>query len=128
MSFISILKKIGAEINQVDQAIPIFGPILHAFTMLIPNPSVQAAIATGTTKVQDGLDLAVRIVTDAEAMGQAISAAGPQKAAMTAPALAQLFLDLPILQSKKPKDPVLFKTHAAALGGAIADLLNDFEG
>jgi len=124
MGFISILKKIGLEANKFDALIPMAGPFIHALTSSIPDSRVD--LVTGY--IADGLQLATRIVTDAEIAGQSLELPGPQKAKLAAPALAQLFLDLPQFRGEKPKDPAAFKAHAVALGGAIADLMNDFEG
>ena len=122
----NILKKIGQILNAADQYIPMYGSLIHAVTNSI-LPGKEAQITTIAAAVTDGLHIASKIVVDAEIAGQAAGLAGPQKMLLTGPALAQLFLDLPVLQGRKPKDAEKFKADAAKLGGAIADLLNDFE-
>lgn len=126
MSFKSILKHIGQAVNAADQFIPEYGAQIHALTdRFLPGSDNKISAIMSTA--QDKLDIAVGIVVDAEVAGQALNVAGPDKARLAAPKLAQLFLDLAIVRGKSPKDPEAFKAHTAALGGAIADLLNDFE-
>jgi len=119
MNFTSILKKIGQGIATATGLYNAYAPLVQAVA-----PSTTSAVA----KIADRLDLATKIVIDAEIMGQAINAPGTQKAAMAAGPMFQLLLDLPILQGKKPKDPEKAKADAEKLGGALADFLNDFEG
>lgn len=129
MSFLSILKKIGQDVNLADQYIPVYGQLIHGFTSMIPGSSkIDNAVSIGVSKSMDGLVAFQKIVLDAEVFGQAAGIPGAQKAAGIAPAVLQLFLDLPILQGEKPKDPVSAKAKAAALGGALADFINEFEG
>jgi hypothetical protein len=115
----SFLKKLGSLVLKATELVVGYGPTVR---QLMP-PQGDAVVQT----VEDKLLLATKIVMDAEVMGQAIGAPGTQKAAMAAPAIFQLLLDLPVLNGKKPKDPVQAKAAATALGGALADFLNCFE-
>lgn len=121
MGFVSILKKIGNVILLAEGFEKAYGPVV---TGMIPGTKDDAVLA----KVNDRLDQATKIVIDAEVMGQAISAPGTQKAKMAGGPMFQLLMDLPILQGKKPKDPVKAKADAQALSGALAEFLNNFEG
>jgi hypothetical protein len=127
MSFLSILKKIGQEANKFDEAIPIIGSYAHMATSLIPGDRDDKAVDAALQFAQDGLVRFQNIILDAEVFGQAAGVPGPQKAIGVAPAVLQLFLDLPVIKGKRPKDPEVTKADAAALGGALAKFLNGFE-
>lgn len=117
MGFISILKKVGQVVLQAEGIEKQYSPLLG----LIPHA------ADVIPKVEDRMDRAVKIITDAEVMGQAISVPGPQKAAMAAGPMFQLLLDMPVIRGLKPKDPAKAKADAEKLGGALAEFLNNFE-
>lgn len=128
-SFKSILKKIGEVANTASAAIPIYGTLIK----LGMAPFLKDTDVDKLDKVdkvmniaQDGLLTAMKIVLDAEVMGQAIGAPGAQKAAMIAPAMQSLLNDLPILKGKKPKDEASAKLKAQAFGAALADYFNEF--
>lgn len=126
MKFKSFLKNIGIVVNAADQFIPEYGAQIHALTNRF-FPGSDNKVSAILSTAQDKLDIAVGIVVDAEVAGQALNVAGPDKARLAAPKLAQLFLDLAIVRGKSPKDPEAFKAHVAAWAGLTADLLNDFE-
>jgi hypothetical protein len=117
MGFVSILKKVGQIVLQAEGFERQYSPLLG----MIPGSDKFVP------KIEDKLETATKIITDAEIMGQALGVAGPQKASMAAGPMFQLLLDLPIIQGKKPKDPVKAKADAEALGGALAEFLNNFE-
>ncbi len=128
MSFLSVLKKIGQEVNAASAFVPVYGQLLQATTALIPGDREDKAIAKGIAVTTDGLTRFQNIVVDAEVFGQAIGVKGADKAIGAAPAILQLFLDLPVIKGRKPKDAEVTKADAAALGGALAKFLNGFEG
>ena len=115
MNFVSILKKIGLGVAQATGIYEGYKPLITAVA-----PQVGQHLG-------DGLELAAKIVLDAEIMGAAIGAPGSQKAAMLAGPMFQLLLDLPVLRGKKPKDPEDAKLKAQKVGADIADFLNCFE-
>lgn len=117
MGFLSILKKVGQVVLQAEGFEKQYSPLAG----LIPGGDKIV------TKLEDKLELATKIVTDAEVMGQALGVPGAQKAKMAAGPMFQLLLDIPILQGKKPKDPAQARADAEALGGALAKFLNNFE-
>lgn len=124
----SVLKKIGEAAMAASSFIPIYGPAIRATVVAISGGSKHAdSVEHMITSVGDGLIIAQNIVLAAEAAGNAISVPGAQKAAMTAPALHQLLMTLPLLQGKKPKDATQAMEKAKAVGGALADYFNQFE-
>lgn len=118
MGFVSILKKVGQAVLLAQGIEKQYSPLLG----MIPR-SGEALAA-----VDDRLDRAVKIITDAEVMGQALAVPGADKARMAAGPMFQLLLDMPVIRGLKPKDPVQAKADAEALGGALAKFLNNFEG
>lgn len=117
MGFVSILKKVGTAILIAEGIEKQYSPLLG----MIPGSDKVLP------KIEDRMEMATKIVTDAEIMGQAIQAPGTQKAVMAAPAMFQLLLDLPVLRGRKPKDPVQAKQDAQEVGAALAKFLNNFE-
>jgi hypothetical protein len=128
MSFTSVLKKIGQVFNSAEKAVPAYGQLALLATALTPNTKDDEIVAKGLAIANDGLVRFQNIIVDAEIVGQALGMPGSQKAAAAAPAILQLFLDLPIIKGKKPKDPAQSKLDAAELGGALAKFMNGFEG
>ena len=128
MGFFSALKKFGQLVVGADQKVPQYSELAQTIALLTPGDGDDKAIAKATAIVQDGLVRFQNIILDAEVAGQALGVPGADKAKMAAPALMQLFLDLPFLKGKKPKNPDSAKVKAAALGSALADWFNEFEG
>ncbi len=127
MKFTSLLKKIGQAANAADQFIPVYGPLVHAVTSSISAKTDEKA-TSAIQATSDGLHQLEALVVHAEAMGQAISAPGSQRAAMLAPAAFQLLMDgLTVCRGKKPRDADSARVKAAAVGAAVADFLNEFE-
>lgn len=126
MSFKSFIKSIGQAVNAADSLIPVYGPIIHAFTSTIPGDT-DARVSHAVSVVQDKLDLMTHVVVDAQIARESIGISGVQAASMTAPKLAQLFLDIELVRGKKPKDAAKFKEDSAKLGGILNDLLANFE-
>lgn len=128
MSFLSVLKKIGQKIVGGQEKVTEYGAIAQTIAALTPGTADDKAVAAALTIANDGLVRFQNIIIDAEVFGQAIGTPGPDKAKMAAPAILQLFLDLPVIKDKKPKDADVTKADAEALGGALAKFLNGFEG
>lgn len=126
MSFKSVIKKIGEDINKADQAIPVWGGLIHAVTSAIPGIN-GTTVDKGITVVQDKLDQIQSIVVDAEAFGQAAGLKGEDLAKGIGPAVTQVLIDMPLIKGKKPKDPEAAKAIAAKIGGLVYDYLNQFE-
>lgn len=126
MSFTSVLEKISQDVNKFDAAIPIWGELIHAATSMIPG--ADGKVTQAVAMVDNGLQRAANIIVDVQVMRRAIGASGEQGALMAAPAIAQLYLDLPMIKGRKPKDPEKFKADSARLAGVLADLANNFEG
>ncbi len=125
--FVSILKKIGSAFVSANDKVPAYVALAQAGVALSGNPSAINSVNLASGLINDGLVRFQNIILDAEIMGQAISAPGTQKSVMAAPAILQLFLDLPILKGKDPKDADQSRIDAAELGGALAKFLNGFE-
>ncbi len=129
MSFLSVLKKFGLAANAAASVLPAYAALAQSVAVLaIPGSKDDQAIAKVTTAAADGLVRFQNVILDAEVFGQALNLPGADKATASAPAVLQLFLDLPVIKGKKPKDPAQSKADAAALGGALAKFLNGFEG
>lgn len=126
-SFKSVLKKIGEVALAGASILPVYGGFARAIALSIPGDKDDAAVDRILRTAADGLVTAQNVIIAMEAAGAAAGIPGPQKAAMTAPALHQLFMTLPILQGKKPKDPAAALLKAQAVGGALADYFNQFE-
>ncbi len=128
MSFLSVLKKIGQKVIGADEQIKEYTPIAQMFTSLIPGDKDDKIVNAALLAANDGLVRFQKIILDVEVIGQEMQLQGSVKAAMAAPAIVQLFMDLPIIKGRKPKDPEVTKADAAALGGALAKFLNGWEG
>jgi hypothetical protein len=127
MSFLSVLKKVGANANAVNGAVADYGQMAKLVTSFTPGDR-DNQIVGGVVDVSKSLVRFQDMIVQAEVFGQAAGLTGPQKAAGIAPAVVQLFLELPILKDKKPKDPAKTKADAAKLAGAAAEFMNGFEG
>jgi hypothetical protein len=125
--FVSILKKIGQGALIGAQVVPIYGEVARGIARLTTTTKDDEVIEKGLGVASDGLVAAQNIILNAEAMGAALGVPGADKAKASAPAIHQLFMSLPILKGKKPKDPAVAMEKAQALGGAIADYLNCYE-
>ncbi len=126
--FVSILKKIGLAVLGAQTQIQPYASIAQAVAALSKGDADDKAVAKATAVINDGLVKFQDIILDAEVMGQALALPGSQKATMAAPAVMQLFMDLPILRGKKPVDPAQTKLDAEALGAALAKFMNGYEG
>jgi hypothetical protein len=127
-NFLTVLKKIGQGALAASTAIPIYGQAIRGVTALIPGDKDDAAVDKVLNIAADGLVTAQNIILQAEAMGAALGVPGADKAKMSAPAIHQLLMSLPILKGKHPKDQVSALAKAEALGGALAAYLNEYEG
>lgn len=127
MNFISILKKVGQEVNAFDGLIPVYGPAIHGVTALIPGKA-DADVTAVTGIALDGMTKLQNIILDVEAFGQAIALPGTQKAIAAGPAVNQLLMDsLSLVHGKKPKDIEKTKADAANVAAAVAQYMNGYE-
>jgi hypothetical protein len=109
------LSKLGAIILKMTEIVAGFAP-LAAYTM----PSQAANIQVVST------DLAAiaSIITNVEAVGQALTLAGPQKLQAAAPLVAQVLLQSSLLANHKIAQPELFKAGSQKMADGMADVLN----
>src|SRR5262245_16225166 len=113
----SWLKKVGSVALQVGKVLPTVGPIV---TAVIPGTKDDQIVAAATTTV----DQLVNIIVSIEKAGQAINAAGAQKAAMAAPLIAQAILQSTALAGKQIGDEPAFLAACGKIGADLADALN----
>ncbi len=128
MSFLSVLKKIGQKVVGGGEQFNAYGSLATGIVALTPGIKDDQVVAAAISAANDGLVRFQKIIIDAEIFGQALEIPGNLKAVGAAPAIVQLFMDLPIIKGRKPKDPEVTKADAAALGGALAKFLNGWEG
>lgn len=115
----NFLKKFGLAMLKVTQIVTGLGPIVAA---AVPQTAGVVTAVTGDLQL-----LAGEIAT-VEAIGQALSIPGAQKATAAAPLIAQIVLQSTLMVGKHIADEALFTKACTALGGDIADLLNSLQG
>ena len=114
----TFLKALGAAILKGAAIVGGFAPLVEA---ALPGEAAKIQV------VSNDFTQMANLVVQVEAMGQAANLTGPQKASAIAGAMAQAILTTAPFIGKKIANPAKFQTDAAALAGAIADLLNDVD-
>ena len=131
--FVSVLKKIGEVFSgkpgtKIQPSVDAYTNLARAVAAITPNTTDDQIVEAEAAITQDGLIRLQSIITDAEVVGQTLGLAGDQKAIMSAQAINQLLMDLPLVKGLKPEDPEQTKADAAAVGAAFAKYLNGFKG
>src|ERR1700759_3084865 len=107
--FKSLLSKIGnavlSGLKIVSSSLPIVTPI--ATSLLPQTPAVVA--------VEKDLPAIASIITNVEAMGQALQLKGPDKLKAAAPLVGQILLQSDLLATHKISNPTLFNSAATKI-------------
>ncbi len=74
--------------------------------------------------IDSEIGLIAQEIVRVEAIGQALSLAGPDKSKAAAPLIGQLILQSPFMIGKKIKDEALWLKGCGEIGGGFADCLN----
>lgn len=93
-------------------------------------PIFQSAVpgASGTiSTVTSDLTQISTIITEVEAMGQALAIKGPDKLKAAAPLVAQVILQSSLLVNHKIANQALFTQACTEIAGGMADLLNSLD-
>lgn len=115
-SFKSVLKKIGeVTLKVTEQLVGVEG----IAALVFPQK------ADTIHQVVDKFEQLAGIVVTAEQMGAALALGGPDKLKMATPLLGQVILQSQLLAGgRKIRDAAKFQAGVAALGGALADIMN----
>ena len=114
----SFLKKFGQVALQVGKVLPTVGPILSA---IIPGTKDDAVIARAT----GAIDPIIKIVTDVEQIGTALSLSGPQKLTAATPLVAAALQ--PYAATRGIAAPGLFKAGCEKIAAGVVDVLNSLK-
>lgn len=106
------LKKAGSILGKITQLWLGFAPMLT---------NIPGAVRS---EISSDLTILAGIIVNAEAMGQALGIAGPEKLKAAAPLVGQMMLQSSLLAHRKIKDPVLFLRGSTKIGDGMADVLN----
>lgn len=112
------LTKLGQLLAQAVPGVSAIGPIVAA---LIP----KSAKAVGV--VQDDLAKVAEVVANVEALGQLWGKVGADKAAASAPLVAQVILNSAMLGGHPVANQELFMKGCAEIGGGMADVMNSLK-
>lgn len=124
----SLLQKIGQVLLKGTELIPGVGAYAQVIAGAIGGDQASAAVSAGVVKVDSTIEEIIQAVQIAEAMGTAISAPGAQKATMAAPIVSQIMLRLAHAKGWKIANETKFNADCTALGGVVADIMNDISG
>lgn len=114
----TLLKKIGQLILEGAKIVGGFAPMIEA---VLPGQAATVQVVSA-----DLAQLAT-IVTQVEAVGQAINQPGTLKLTAAAPLVAQVILSSSVLVGKQIANQALFNQACTEFGGAMADLLNSLD-
>jgi len=114
----TFLSKLGAAILKFTQIVAGIAPVAEA---AFPGQSVQ--IQT----VSNDLAQIAQIVTNVEAVGQALKLPGDQKLTGASPLVAQVILQSSMLVGHSIDDEALFQKACTEIAGGVADLLNSLK-
>lgn len=112
------LTKLGNVLLQVTQVVTGFAPLAK---VALPGYADKVDVVS-----QDLAELS-QIIVNVEAVGQALSLAGPQKLQAAAPLIAQVLIRSSIVANHKVANPVLFQQGATKIADGLADVLNSLE-
>lgn len=112
MTFLSRLGKIIATVSEVFLG---FAPFL---TKAVPQSG-----GVVSTVSKDLADVG-NIVAQVEAIGQLKGLAGPDRAKLAGPLVAQIIMSSTLLANKKIANPDLFNQGCVNISGGVADVLN----
>lgn len=112
MTFLSKLGKIIATVSEIFLG---FAPILSKAV-----PQVGGVVQTIS---KDFADVG-NIVAQVEAIGQLKGLAGPDRAKLAGPLVAQIILSSTLVAGKKIANPDLFNQGCVNISGGVADVLN----
>lgn len=123
----NFLKRVGVDLLKAAGIVMGFQPLIQAVTQTLPQ-AAQNAIAVGLSDFQQITNIVQTIEGGAAAVTAAgTTIAGPQKAILAGPAVAQAVLQSLALVGKKVKDPAAFQAACVKLAGAWADVQNAIE-
>lgn len=112
------LTKLGGILLKATEIATGFGPLIAA----------TAPVTAGTvTRVTSDLEQLASMIGTVEAVGQALSLAGPQKLTAASPLVAQVILQSSLMAHHSIADPVLFKAGCEKIGSGMADVLNSLK-
>lgn len=114
------LSRIGQIINKTLQVVGVFGPVVSAS---IPGDRDDRIVNV----ISRDLAEAANVIVNAEAVGQALGLAGPQKLIAAAPGVAQVILGSALLAGRKVANPDLFKAGSTKVADGLADILNSLK-
>lgn len=100
------LKKIGKTMVKISQTTGLLGPLVKP---IIPNKDNNL----------------VNIITDVEAIGNALQLQGAQKLHAATPLVATYFAS--VLEGKKVKDSTLFQLGCVKVINGVVDILNSLD-
>lgn len=112
------LTKLGNVLLQVTQVVTGFAPLAK---VALPGYADKVDVVS-----QDLAELS-QIIVNVEAVGQALSLAGPQKLQAAAPLIAQVLIRSSIVANHKVANPALFQQGATKIADGLADVLNSLE-
>lgn len=115
----TFLKMLGNILTKTLQVVMGFGP-------LVAQAVPQAAGVV--TLLEDKLQKIANLVVQAEAIGQALNLAGPDKLKAITPLVAQEILSSSLLVGHVIADEALFLKGSASIGSGVADVLNSLKG
>lgn len=116
----SLLSKIGAALNAVNPVLAIASGIILPF---LPQDKQAVEQRAMTTALSD-LGVLGGIITNVEAVGQALNIAGPDKLRAAAPQVAQAILGSALLANHKVANAALFTQGSTKMADGLADILN----
>lgn len=114
----TFLKKLGSLVLKGMQIVGQFQGVVVAV-----DPKAGGAVAT----VSADLAQIANIIAQMEAVGQALTLAGPQKLAAAAPSVAQVILQSSILAHHTVENPTLFSQGAQKIADGMVDVLNSLK-
>lgn len=114
----TFLQKLGTILAKTLQIVIGFAPAIQA---AIPQASGPLAV------LQDKLQRIADLVVQAEAIGQALGIAGPDKLKGITPLIAQEILSSSLLVGHVITNQALFLQGAASIGSGVADVLNSLQ-
>src|SRR6266436_2926563 len=114
---VTFLSKLGGILGSIAPEVPVVTGILSLF---IKGAKAQSVIQT----VQSDFGAALGVVSDAEAMGQALELPGAQKLIAASGPMARIILSSTAFAGLKIANPELFNQGAKKVADGFADCYN----
>ncbi len=109
------LTKLGMILLKATEIVAGFAPLASA---VVPGQAGNIQVVSADLAQIAG------IITEVEAVGQALTLAGPAKLQAASPLVAQVILQSSLLANHKIANPDLFKAGAQKIADGMADVLN----